>query len=318
MKTKQLLLSAVVALGFATVNMAQTLPSYVPANGLVGWWPFNGNAVDESINTNDGAVNGATLTADRFGNASKAYSFDGVNDFISMSSMTNIPTGNNARTLSVWMKPSNLWNQWTLTAIGYGSPSTNNAFMFGLGNNIIAVQGWANDFSAPLIYTIGQWLHAVCTYDGLNIKIYVNNNLIGNGINSTWNTSGTEFYFGARPSQGNGFFPGNMDDIGIWNRALTQQEITALYNGANVGLNELSNTTMCSVYPNPASNKLTIKANEQIIGLPYVIYDNTCKVVSSDKLNSENTVINIENLAAGIYMLRVGNDIKQSFKVIKE
>ena len=42
----------------------QTVPSYLPTTGLVGWWPFNGNAIDESINTNDGTVSGATLTTD--------------------------------------------------------------------------------------------------------------------------------------------------------------------------------------------------------------------------------------------------------------
>jgi len=205
------------------------IPSYVPTNGLVGWWPFNGNANDESANTNDGNVNGPMLTNDRFGNSNSAYNFNGSDNYISMSTMNNIPMNNSARTLSVWMNPSTLSNQWTLTAIGYGSPSTNNAFMFGLGNNIISVQGWASDFSTDLTYSVGKWIHTVCTYDGTNINIYVDGVLIGSGTNSSWNTNGTEFYFGGRPSQGNSFFPGQLDDIAIWNRALTQNEISALY-----------------------------------------------------------------------------------------
>jgi hypothetical protein len=48
----------------------------------VGYWPFCGNANDESGNGNDGAVNGATLAEDRFGNAGSAYSFDGLDDYI--------------------------------------------------------------------------------------------------------------------------------------------------------------------------------------------------------------------------------------------
>jgi hypothetical protein len=59
-----------------TLSVAQ-IPSYVPTSGLVGWWPFNGNANDESGNGNNGTVNGATLTSDRNGNANKAYNFDG-------------------------------------------------------------------------------------------------------------------------------------------------------------------------------------------------------------------------------------------------
>ena len=49
------------------------LPDYPPTEGLVGWWPFNGNANDESGNGNDGVVNGATLIEDRDGNPNAAY-----------------------------------------------------------------------------------------------------------------------------------------------------------------------------------------------------------------------------------------------------
>jgi hypothetical protein len=62
----------------------------VPSNGLVGWWPFNGNANDESGNGNNGTVNGATLTIDRFGNANQAYGFDGVDDFIEVINSTQV------------------------------------------------------------------------------------------------------------------------------------------------------------------------------------------------------------------------------------
>jgi hypothetical protein len=79
-KTK-MILTVVALLGMMSTSIAQ-VPSYVPTNGLVGWWPFNGNANDESGNGNNGTVNGATLTTDRNGNANAAYSFDGVNDYI--------------------------------------------------------------------------------------------------------------------------------------------------------------------------------------------------------------------------------------------
>ena len=71
---KHLLILATVFLSISTFSQ---IPNYVPANGLVGWWPFNGNANDESGNGNHGTVNGATLTQDRFGNANMAYGFDG-------------------------------------------------------------------------------------------------------------------------------------------------------------------------------------------------------------------------------------------------
>ena len=82
---------------------AQNLPAYLPSDGLVGWWPFNGNANDESGNGNNGTVNGATLTSDINNISNQAYSFDGVNDFISIGNLTVI-NGNNSRSFVAWVK----------------------------------------------------------------------------------------------------------------------------------------------------------------------------------------------------------------------
>ena len=79
------------ALGLSlTANVIAQVPSYVPTNGLVGWWPFNGNANDGSGNGNNGTVNGATLTADRFGNSSEAFSFDGVDDRVEVNNSNSL------------------------------------------------------------------------------------------------------------------------------------------------------------------------------------------------------------------------------------
>jgi hypothetical protein len=64
---KKILLSAIAIFGFAIISMAQ-VPSYIPTDSLIAWWPFTGNAIDSSGNGNNGTVNGATLTTDRFGN----------------------------------------------------------------------------------------------------------------------------------------------------------------------------------------------------------------------------------------------------------
>jgi hypothetical protein len=97
MKQKSLFLTIAVLLGLRITTTAQTPPSYVPTDGLVGWWPFNGNANDESGNGNNGMVNGATLTEDRFGNSSAAYDFNG-SEWIQMDPWNEI-TGNSSFSL---------------------------------------------------------------------------------------------------------------------------------------------------------------------------------------------------------------------------
>ncbi len=78
------------------------VPSYVPSNGLVGYWPFNGNANDQTPNGNNGTVNGATLTTDRFGNNNSAYSFDGISNYITV--MDNNVFNMQNFTISTWVK----------------------------------------------------------------------------------------------------------------------------------------------------------------------------------------------------------------------
>lgn len=82
MKKNTLYLFAIVFIGFSYVVNAQTVPAYVPTNGLLGWWPFNGNANDESGNLNNGTVHGATLIFDRNGISNSAYDFDGTSNYI--------------------------------------------------------------------------------------------------------------------------------------------------------------------------------------------------------------------------------------------
>ena len=96
MKTKSIIAAFLLA---ASSAFAQ-VPSYVPTNGLVGWWPFNGNANDESGLGNNGIVSGSTLTSDRFGNANSAYLFDGVNDYIRITDNNNYSFGTGGFTYS--------------------------------------------------------------------------------------------------------------------------------------------------------------------------------------------------------------------------
>ena len=92
----------------------------IPTNGLVAYYPFNGNAKDSSGNGNNGSVNGATLTTDRFGNCNSAYLFDGVSNYISLptSKLINL----NTYSYSLWVMP---------TAI----PTNNGGILYGIGSN---------------------------------------------------------------------------------------------------------------------------------------------------------------------------------------
>jgi hypothetical protein len=239
---KNLLLFGVLAL---CLNSFGQVPSYVSTNGLVGWWPFNGTANDESGNGNNGTVNGAALTADRFGLADSAYSFNGISDFIELPNIIPVQVG----TISFWFLTNtslpgldgnanqvllyhsnvmdNGWgvlgasNMQTHTGIHYtGSPD----FMF--DNSA----GFKEDL--PTTISSNTWYHLALTFDKADsARCYFNGELLSTRDLSTEsaNIAPTMTYIG---KTGNGArkLNGAFDDLGIWNRELEVCEIQDLYN----------------------------------------------------------------------------------------
>lgn len=245
------------ALVAITLNSyAQTIPSYVPTNGLEGWWPFNGNANDESGNGINGTVNDAVLTSDRFGNSNAAYDFDGVNDYIVLS--TTFPGGANSKSFSVWFNLTGNTYHWVISG-----GATVNGQAFGLFYNSQASNrltfhgnGATYDYEFSNI-AMNQWNHVVITFNNGQVQAYLNGQYIG-FKNVALNTSiANNITVGCR-NNNTAFFPGKIDDIGIWNRALSQQEVTNLFNATATGINQLNHDISVNVFPNPASNQIII------------------------------------------------------------
>jgi uncharacterized protein (TIGR02145 family) len=243
MKNKILFLIAVATLGLTAATMAQNLPIYVPANGLVGWWPFNGNANDESGNGNNGAINGAVLSIDRFGYSNQAFNFDGINDRIKIP--FNLSFTNDTGSISLWMYSTQLPTvndpQDCLFGKGWGYPQ-----LVYRNNSKVYIQIANSSSSFPSVGTQSNissntWTHVLAIYEGPSLKIYINGTLNNSQILSPmpnyYSFCNSEFWIGGfrhqnscMPNDSVQFFQGRIDDVGFWNRALTQQEITNLYN----------------------------------------------------------------------------------------
>ena len=84
-------------------NLAAQVPTYVPMNGLVAWYGFNGNATDLSGNNNTCIVNGATLTADRNGVANSAYAFNGTNNWLETTQPSTNFSATGSFSFSIWV-----------------------------------------------------------------------------------------------------------------------------------------------------------------------------------------------------------------------
>ena len=227
------------------------VPSYVPTDGLVGYWPFNGNANDESGNGNDGTVNGATLTTDRFGNAGKAYSFNGLSNSINCGQMSNLGNYPESLTQNAWIlaatnqsnycqmpiisKRQTGMNSWaTLGAGGNGStvgvPWNNQAYFF--VNAPFYGNGITNAVFSNSLTNDNVWHMLTGVKSGNNYKIYFDGVLQDSTTDNYPNLGSTDnMLFGHESIWGfscERWYNGKLDDIRIYNRALTQSEITYL------------------------------------------------------------------------------------------
>ncbi len=212
------------------------LPVNLPANGLVAWYPFNGNANDESGNGNHGVVNGATLTSDRNGNGNSAYLFNGINNNIV--STPNLPASNSPRTISLWTK-TNSSSAGLMSAAAYGSGAggyvifpafilnSNGKYYFESGSS-------SNQLFSESSVSDNNWHQITLTYSGQNtpVRMYVDGMLNASSVNLDLITENSPFVIGSA-SWADLWFSGSIDDIAIYNRALTQEEITALYTGTS-------------------------------------------------------------------------------------
>jgi hypothetical protein len=217
-------------------SLKAQLPNYVPAEGLLGWWPFNGNANDESGNGNNGVVNGAALATDRFGNLNSAYDFDGLNDHISL------PSGAGSSlnvigdmSISFWLKTAQTSNfalitfgdntgqdgGFLLDNIISAAPNNNpDKVSFWTRDNWISSETiWNNDATSNICVTLANGIFSLYK-DGIRDTLISNQPAVSS-------YSGNR-YFGVS-SLGTYFFDGILDDVGFWNRALTEEEIQQLY-----------------------------------------------------------------------------------------
>jgi len=237
MKYKTLTYAVAMSAGLLTTPLALADLN----DGLVAYYPFNGNANDESGNGNEGTVNGATLTEDKLGNADSAYSFDGINDYISVADGSQFNFTNNL-SLSLWVKPQSTQVAYAglIDKNHYGphkgfvlqqSGNRHNSFYFGYGDGT----KWSNPHGDTfrVEFNSESWNHLVISKEDTEISYFLNGvHVITENVAVPEIASNEELplYIGSVNGTTR-FFNGIIDDIRIYNRALSEDEIQALYAG---------------------------------------------------------------------------------------
>ncbi len=241
-------------------------------DGLVSYWAFDegsGTTAYDSAGSNDGGlVNGPVWTSGRLGGA---LDFDGGDDYVQTG---NLQTSNiNQLTISVWIKPSSLGNA---VIVDKPLPSHSDPYyqyLFRISDEDtpgqldieLTLNGNRNVwYTSNSVLNTGIWQHLVVTYDGIQKpKIYVNNQekttyqFIGGDTSGSITGYDTGLRIGKLTNVNTWPFSGLIDEVGIWNRALSSSEISQLYNSGS-GYNPLSSYSVTGpTYSNFSSNPET-------------------------------------------------------------
>ena len=220
----------------------------IPLNGLVGWWPLNGNGKDFSGNGLDGVQYSTMAGLDRFNDSLSAVSFNGTNSYIEIPSNSIFDSLVNEISISIWVKPSVSSSDGTLVArrnfVGNPNGERHHFEVTLKANGAISFSAFDNSklntniqYESPINAVIyNDWNHIVVTFSNSVLKIYINgirvlNQPLSNqelSPNTHWlnfgrihRSSGTPFF---------NEFTGDLDEIGIWNRVLSPTEVIMIRN----------------------------------------------------------------------------------------
>ncbi|MCD4666045.1 MAG: T9SS type A sorting domain-containing protein, partial [Bacteroidales bacterium] len=306
------------ALSVSEINSIYHEGGWPMIDGLVAHYPFNSNANDESGNGNDGIVNGATLTTDRFGNENSAYSFDGVDDYIHIPFSEDFdfdPSGQ--FTLNAWAytnvlnvshhiitksPPNTMWD--------YGlTIDNNNLFLFG--------HHAQHEAYSTTQAQINEWFMVTGVYENSNWKIYIDRILENDNTASSITQSSGGIAIGRKGETELGNFNGKIVDICVFNKALSQNEIDSIYDSTtNIDKIE-ADCININLFPNPNNGEFNIKLQNNIENDIH-IYSLDGKLIYSNKFKN-SCELNLKNLEKGIYLVKVvSNDYIETKKLIIE
>lgn len=253
-----------------------------PSAGLLGYWPFNGNALDESHHGHDGVVFGATLVGDRFNDPYRAYDFDGTDDHIVVAAGTALQPPLPV-TICAWFKRnpsamhSNLftncfeldryWGVWMVV-----SPTGYVSISYGDGGDL--GPGSRRTKSSTIALADGAWYHlAGVIRSATDMDIYVNGEAVdgsysGTGGSLAYTQAPGEIGTSDSPGQPQNFAHGTIDDIAFYDRVLSPYEIQSIYYSGVSGFYIVFSGDHEGMYPTTETSRTQVATESACEQLP--------------------------------------------------
>lgn len=298
-------------------------PCTNPAPGIVSWWRGENNALDEIGGNNGTLQNGVTFGAGKVG---QAFSFNGNSNTVKVlpSASMNVGQGSGF-TIEAWIKPANV--SIGLPIVEWAVPSNFGVHFWTFNNgalyaNIVDVNGNHHIIQSQTgVLTNGGFQHVSVTYD----KASGVSRLIVNGVMTTQSSLGTftprtstDFYLAFRPStspSGPLHFIGLIDEPAIYNRALSTNEVKAIYNAGVSGKCVLPIAPSITVQPTDQTVRATtnVTFTAGVMGSPLLTNQwrfNGTNIPGATNLSL--TISNVQTTDAGSYSLTVSNSVSSA------
>ena len=210
---------------------------------MVAWWRGQDDALDAAGTNHGTLLNGATYSAGKTG---RGFILDGSDDRMSASG-AGLPLNNAARSVEFWM---NSTDSRAVAPCFYGNPEPGNAFYPVMIGGRIGLGWWGGgDVMGTKTVNDGQWHHVAIAYDGAGtINVYVDGVVDATAGGRNFSTTATTFYIGG--PTGHAFYAGRLDEVTVYDRALTAAEAGAIYNAGAGGKCGALHLTTLSPLPN--------------------------------------------------------------------
>ena len=299
------------------------------STGLVAKFDFTGNANDLSTNGNNAIVNGATLTADRFGNANCAYSFNGTSDYIEIPNITAY--NNQLYTISFWAKTSAPAssgsggfdvNPGIISKLSPSTTVTYDNWVFYEGNGTPGFACYATSGLGGPVFNDNTWHNIVTTVNTDSVRFYLDGALSGKvvrGPNLTFNTE--PIRIGRSIATYWKAYAGLIDELRIFNRAISSCDVDSLYNSPNpttVGIADMTSASEFTIAPNPFSLSTTLTFTQEQTNSSVKVIDVLGKEVKAFVFSGKQVVLDKGELTPGIYFVQTmkGNKNTSNKKII--
>ena len=295
-------------------------------SNLIAKWNFNGNANDSSGNPNNLTVYNATLTKDRFNNDNSAYYFNGINSYLE-TLVYMLPSGGSSRTITGWFKcdfaVSGSYQSVDFTLFDYGNIADFQRLSLSLyQKGYLQLTYSANvptTYDSSLAYNDQKWHFFAITYNGSRLKTFIDNKIIfDNNVILNTLPNNNIFDIGKQINDKN-YFRGSIDDFAIYNIALTDAEILALYQSQSLATTEHSTTENIKIYPTFVDEKIHID-NKKPTKLNIVLFNPAGQKLKNLEFKSDKIELNLSELTKGIYFIEVTDlqsGIKKTKKIVK-